>query len=137
MDKRRVSFALYRVLAYVTGVFLIGLVFVAMPARYLVGESSMFALFGAPQGWEHWFGPDTPLVMYITLPHGYVYMAYVLVVIWVALDRRWGAGRTLGVALSGTIPVLGFVIERRIVKQEQAKEEAAAEGGSQEPARTG
>lgn len=137
MDKRRVSFALYRVLAYVTGVFLIGLVFVAMPARYLVGESSMFALFNAPQGWEHWFGPDTPLVMYITLPHGYVYMAYVLVVIWVALDRRWGAGRTLGVALSGTIPVLGFVIERRIVKQEQAKEEAAVEGGSQEPARTG
>lgn len=137
MDKRRVSFALYRVLAYVTGVFLIGLVFVAMPARYLVGESSMFGLFDAPQGWEHWFGPDTPLVMYITLPHGYVYMAYVLVVIWVALDRRWGAGRTLGVALSGTIPVLGFVIERRIVKQEQAKEEAAVEGGSQEPARTG
>lgn len=137
MDKRRVSFALYRVLAYVTGVFLIGLVFVAMPARYLVGESSMFGLLDAPQGWEHWFGPDTPLVMYITLPHGYVYMAYVLVVIWVALDRRWGAGRTLGVALSGTIPVLGFVIERRIVKQEQAKEEAAVEGGSQEPARTG
>lgn len=137
MDKRRVSFALYRVLAYVTGVFLIGLVFVAMPARYLVGESSMFSLLDAPQGWEHWFGPDTPLVMYITLPHGYVYMAYVLVVIWVALDRRWGAGRTLGVALSGTIPILGFVIERRIVKQEQAKEEAAVDGGSQEPARTG
>lgn len=136
MDKRRVSFALYRVLAYVTGVFLIGLVFVAMPARYMVGEGSMFGLLDAPQGWEHWFGPDTPLVMYITLPHGYVYMAYVLVVIWVALDRRWGAGRTLGVALSGTIPLLGFVIERRIVKQEQAKEEAAVEGGSQEPART-
>lgn len=137
MDKRRVSFALYRVLAYVTGVFLLGLVFVAMPARYLVGEDSMFGLLHAPQGWEHWFGPDTPLVMYITLPHGYMYMAYVLVVIWVALDRRWGAGRTLGVALSGTIPILGFVIERRTVKKEQAKEEAVVEGGSQEPARTG
>lgn len=137
MNKRRVSFALYRVFAYVTGVFLLGLVFVAMPARYLVGESSLFGLLDAPQGWEHWFGPDTPLVMYITLPHGYAYMAYVLVVIWVALDRRWGAGRTLGIALSGTIPVLGFVIERRIVRQEQAKEEAAVEGGPQAPARTG
>lgn len=137
MDKRRVSFALYRVLAYITGVFLLGLVFVAMPARYLVGENSMFGLLDAPQGWEHWFGPDTPLVMYITLPHGYMYMAYVLVVIWVALDRRWGAGRTLGVALSGTIPILGFVMERRTVKKEQAKERAAVEGDSQEPARTG
>lgn len=135
VDKRRVSFALYRTFAYVTGVFLLALTFVAMPAKYLVGEDSMFALAPAPQGWEHWFGPESPLMLFIAMPHGYVYMAYVLVVIWVALDRRWNAGRTLGVALSGTIPVLGFVIEHRVVKQERAKEEAAA--ARQEPAPTG
>ncbi|HIY40040.1 MAG TPA: DUF3817 domain-containing protein [Candidatus Nocardiopsis merdipullorum] len=135
MDKRRVSFALYRTFAYVTGVFLLALTFVAMPAKYLVGEDSMFALAPAPQGWEHWFGPESPLMLFIAMPHGYVYMAYVLVVIWVALDRRWNAGRTLGVALSGTIPVLGFVIEHRVVKQERAEEEAAA--ARQEPAPTG
>lgn len=135
VDKRRVSFALYRTFAYVTGVFLLALTFVAMPAKYLVGEDSMFALAPAPQGWEHWFGPESPLMLFIAMPHGYVYMAYVLVVIWVALDRRWNAGRTLGVALSGTIPVLGFVIEHRVVEQERAKEEAAA--ASQEPAPTG
>lgn len=138
VDNRRVSFGLYRVLAYVTGVFLIGLTFIAMPAKYLVGETSMFALAPAPQGLERWFGPESPLMLFIAMPHGYIYMLYVLVVLWVALDRRWGAGRTLGVVLAGTIPILGFVVEHRVAKSEKAKEEAeAAPGGAQEPAPTG
>ncbi|GHC98272.1 hypothetical protein GCM10007079_52430 [Nocardiopsis terrae] len=136
VDKRRVSFALYRVLAYITGVFLLGLTFVAMPAKYLVGESSMFALAPAPEGLEHWFGPESPLMLFIAMPHGYVYMAYVLVVLWVSLDRRWGAGRTLGVVLAGTVPVLGFVVEHRVVKSERAKEPAATRA-AQEPAPAG
>lgn len=135
MDKRRVSFALYRVLAYVTGIFLLGLTFVAMPAKYLVGETARFSLVAAPQGLEHWFGPESPLMLYIAMPHGYVYMAYVFVVLWVALDRRWSASRTLGVALAGTIPVLGFVVEHRIVRSEQAKDREA--GRAQEPATAG
>jgi integral membrane protein len=130
-----VSFTLYRVLAYVTGVFLLGLTFLAMPAKYLIGENSMFALAPAPQGAEHWFGPESPLMLFIAMPHGYIYMLYVLVVLWVALDRRWGAGRTLGVVLAGTIPILGFVVEHRVVKSEQAKEAALA--GAQESAPTG
>jgi integral membrane protein len=135
VDKRRVSFALYRVLAYVTGVFLLGLTFVAMPAKYLVGETARFSLVAAPQGLEHWFGPESPLMLYIAMPHGYIYMAYVFVVLWVALDRRWSASRTLGVALAGTIPVLGFVVEHRIVRSEQAKDREA--GRAQEPATAG
>ncbi len=135
MDKRRVSFALYRVLAYVTGIFLLGLTFVAMPAKYLVGETARFSLVAAPQGLEHWFGPESPLMLYIAMPHGYIYMAYVFVVLWVALDRRWSASRTLGVALAGTIPVLGFVVEHRIVRSEQAKDREA--GRAQEPATAG
>jgi integral membrane protein len=135
VDKRRVSFALYRVLAYVTGVFLLGLTFVAMPAKYLVGETARFSLVAAPQGLEQWFGPESPLMLYIAMPHGYIYMAYVFVVLWVALDRRWSAPRTLGVALAGTIPVLGFVVEHRIVRSEQAKDREA--GRAQEPATAG
>lgn len=139
VDKRRVSFALYRVLAYVTGAFLLGLTFLAMPAKYLVGETSMFALIGAPQGWEHWFGPESPLMLYVAMPHGYVYMVYVLVVLWVALDRRWGAGRTLGVVLAGTVPILGFVVEHRVAKAEKAREQEAEQQAApaQEPAPTG
>jgi len=136
VDKRRVSFALYRVLAYVTGVFLLGLTFVAMPAKYLVGETARFSLTAAPQGWEQWFGPESPLMLFIAMPHGYIYMVYVFAVLWVALDRRWSAARTLGVALAGTVPVVGFVVEHRVVRSEQAKERAAEER-AQEPATAG
>ncbi|MFV2198262.1 DUF3817 domain-containing protein [Nocardiopsis sp. LOL_012] len=135
MDSARVSFTLYRVLAYVTGVFLLGLTFVAMPAKYLVGETARFSLVPAPPGLEHWFGPESPLMLFIAMPHGYIYMVYVLVVLWVSLGRRWGAGRTLGVVLAGTVPVLGFVVERRVVRDERAAREA--DPAPAQPAATG
>ncbi|MFL1430771.1 MULTISPECIES: DUF3817 domain-containing protein [unclassified Nocardiopsis] len=136
MDKSRVSLGLYRVLAYVTGVFLLGLTFVAMPAKYLIGETARFSLMPAPFGLEQWFGPESPLMLFIAMPHGYIYMVYVLVVLWVALDRRWSAPKTLGVVLAGTVPILGFVVEHRVVKTEKAKEAAAAPA-AQEPAAAG
>lgn len=127
VDKRRVSFAVYRVLAYAAGVFLLLLTFVAMPAKYLVGETSAFALVPAPAGTHQLFGPDSILMLLIVVPHGYVYMAYVLVVLWVALERRWGAGRTLWVVVAGTIPVAGLVVEHRLAKAEKARDTAPQE----------
>ncbi|RNL84333.1 DUF3817 domain-containing protein [Halostreptopolyspora alba] len=120
MEKKRLAFTLYRVLAYVAGVFLLLLTFVAMPAKYLVSQTARFSLVPAPAGTERLFGEDSVLMMLVAIPHGYVYMAYVLVVIWVALERRWGAGRTLGVAIAGTIPFVGLVVEHRLAKAEKA-----------------
>ncbi|MFC7326278.1 DUF3817 domain-containing protein [Marinactinospora rubrisoli] len=101
MDKKRLPFTLYRVLAYVTGVWLLLLAFVAMPMKYLVD-------------------PDTWVMPAIAIPHGYIYMVYVLVVLWLSLDRRWAPGKTLGVMIAGTIPFLGFFIEHRVAKREKA-----------------
>ncbi|GAB3206557.1 DUF3817 domain-containing protein [Marinactinospora thermotolerans] len=103
MEKKRLPLTLYRVLAYVTGVWLLLLTFVAMPVKYLYDE-------------------DTWLMPAIAIPHGYIYMVYVLVVLWLAMDRKWPALRTVGVMLAGTIPVLGFFVEHRIVRQEKAAE---------------
>lgn len=120
MEKKRLAFTLYRVLAYAAGVFLLLLAFVAMPAKYLVSETARFSLVSAPAGTGRLFGEDSVLMMLVAIPHGYVYMAYVLVVIWVAVERRWGAGRTLGVAIAGTIPFVGLVVEHRLAKAEKA-----------------
>ncbi|MFD0774251.1 DUF3817 domain-containing protein [Streptomonospora algeriensis] len=133
MEKKRLPFTLYRILAYVTGVFLLLLTFVSMPAKYLVGETARFSLVGAPAGTEHLFGDDSVLMPIVAIPHGYVYMAYVLVVLWLALDRRWSALRTAGVALAGTLPFAGLVIEHRLAAAEKAAEQpqqAAAERGA-------
>ncbi|CAM4153665.1 hypothetical protein GCM10009799_21620 [Nocardiopsis rhodophaea] len=134
MDKKRLPFTLYRVLAYVTGVLLLLLTFVAMPAKYLVGEAARFSLVAAPAGMEQWFGDDTVLMKLVALPHGYIYMLYVLVVVWLAMDRRWSAGRTVGVALAGTIPFLGLILEHRLAKAEKAAMDAEAASPGQEAA---
>ncbi|WP_106581877.1 DUF3817 domain-containing protein [Murinocardiopsis flavida] len=134
MQNKRLPLSLYRVLAYVTGVWLLLLMFVAMPAKYLVGDDAMFSVVAAPAGAEHWFGPESPLMLYIAVPHGYIYMAYVLVVLWLAIGRRWSAGRTVGVALAGTIPLLGFFVERKVARREQDAMDAA--DAQSAPART-
>ncbi|ASU81952.1 DUF3817 domain-containing protein [Nocardiopsis gilva YIM 90087] len=134
MDKKRLPFTLYRVLAYVTGVLLLLLTFVAMPAKYLIGEAARFSLVAAPAGMEQWFGDDTVLMKLVALPHGYIYMLYVLVVVWLAMDRRWSAGRTVGVALAGTIPFLGLILEHRLAKAEKAAMDAEAASAGQEAA---
>ncbi|MFC3998283.1 DUF3817 domain-containing protein [Nocardiopsis sediminis] len=129
MEKKRLPFTLYRVLAYVTGVFLLLLTFVSMPAKYLIGETARFSLVGAPAGLEQWFGDDSVLMAVVAIPHGYIYMAYVLVVLWLAIERRWNVGRTVGVALAGTIPFVGMILEHRLATAEKA---AAPQGEPQE-----
>ncbi|QVQ50327.1 DUF3817 domain-containing protein [Spiractinospora alimapuensis] len=131
----RAVFLTYQVLAYVTGVLLVLLTFVAMPAKYLIGDDAAFSLVSAPAGTEQLFGAESGLMLPIAMPHGYAYMAYVVVVLWLALSRRWGAGRTLGVALVGTIPVLGMVVERRMARAEAHRSSSVQiTGSTAEPA---
>ncbi|MFC4565100.1 DUF3817 domain-containing protein [Nocardiopsis mangrovi] len=134
MEKKRLPFTLYRVLAYVTGVFLLLLTFVAMPAKYLIGETARFSLVGAPAGLEQWFGDDSVLMAVVAIPHGYIYMVYVLVVLWLAIDRRWNVGRTVGVALAGTIPFVGMILEHRLTTAEKAAAVSPAEQPREAPA---
>ncbi|WP_344967706.1 DUF3817 domain-containing protein [Salinactinospora qingdaonensis] len=115
MDSKRLSLAIYRVLAYVTGVWLLLLTFVAMPAKYL-------------------FDPETWLMPAIAIPHGYIYMVYVLAVLWLAIGRGWGAPKAVGVMIAGTIPFLGFFVERRVARQEKAALAAGSAGGQSESA---
>jgi integral membrane protein len=134
LENKRLPLTLYRVLAYVTSTWLLLLTFVAMPAKYLVGETARFSLADAPAGMEQWFGADTPLMMYIAIPHGYIYMVFVLSVLWLALKRRWNASKTVGVMLSGTIPVVGFFVEHRVAATEKAAIDAEERAAAQSAA---
>ncbi|MBD0323082.1 MAG: DUF3817 domain-containing protein [Aldersonia sp.] len=85
----------YRVLAWVTGVWL------------LVLTVDLIAKYG--------FGMDTP--SWIAVVHGWVYFVYLLVTIDLAVKVRWPMPRTIGTLLAGTIPFLSFVVEHRRTKQ--------------------
>lgn len=84
----------YRVAAYVVGVFLLVLAFVAMPMKYLGDNDLLVAIVG-------------PL-------HGFLYMVYLAVAFDLAVRARWPLTRTVLVLLAGTVPVLSFVAERKV-----------------------
>ena len=48
--------------------------------------------------------------------HGYLYIGYLLTVADLARRAGWSLARTVGVMLAGTVPVLSFVVERRITR---------------------
>jgi integral membrane protein len=89
----------YRVMAYVTGVLLLVLVFVAMPLKYF-GDN------------------DTPVAI-VGVAHGWLYMVYLVTAFWLAYQRRWSATKTILVLLAGTVPFMSFVAERRVTRDER------------------
>jgi integral membrane protein len=84
----------YRIAAYVVGVLLMVLVFVAMPLKYLADSPGMVAVVG--------------------MVHGFLYMVYLAVAFDLAVRSKWTLQRTLLVLLAGTIPVMTFVAERKV-----------------------
>ena len=83
----------YRVIAYVVGVMLLVLLFVAMPLKYL---------------------GDNPSAMNVVGPlHGFLYMVYLLATFDLFRRVRWSFPRLVLVALAGTIPFLSFYAERK------------------------
>jgi integral membrane protein len=98
----------YRVAAYVVGVFLLVLAFVAMPMKYLGDNDLLVAIVG-------------PL-------HGFLYMVYLALAFDLAIRAKWPLTRTVLVLLAGTIPVLSFVAERKVtgwVRDREASPAAA------------
>lgn len=98
------ALARYRVMAWVTGVMLL-LLCVEMLLAYglRVGDDVL--------SWIAW----------IPFAHGWVYVAYLVTVfdLWSAL--RWGLGRLAVMVLGGVIPVMSFVVERRVHEDARAR----------------
>jgi len=89
----RLNVTLYRVMAYVTGVILIVL--------------CVFAIAQA-------FTNDEAIVNAIGTVHGLLYIGYLLVSYPLTRRLRLPFWPTVAVLLAGTIPVMTFVVERRI-----------------------
>jgi integral membrane protein len=102
-DKPQVSSGVltrYRVMAWVTGVLLLVLVFVAMPMKYI--------------------GDDERLVQVVGVAHGWLYMLYLVAAFLLANKLRWPLGKTLLLLVAGTIPFMSFVAERRVLREMSA-----------------
>jgi integral membrane protein len=89
----RLNVILYRVMAYVTGVVLIVLCVLAIMQA---------------------FTNDGALVNVVGTVHGGLYIIYLLVAFPLSRRLRLTAGPTVALLLAGTIPVMTFIVERRI-----------------------
>ena len=84
----------YRVAAWVTGIGLVILVFVAMPLKYFFGQPLLVAIVG--------------------MAHGFLYMAYIVITQLLADRCRWRPVDALVILVAGTIPLASFFAERRV-----------------------
>ena len=98
--KIRTALIGYRVLAWATGIWLIALCY-EMVLKYIVAVED-------PPSW-------------IAVVHGWVYFVYLLFALNLAVKVRWPLGKTVGVLLAGTIPLLGIVVEHFRTKEIREK----------------
>lgn len=107
------ALARYRVMAYVTGVFLL-LLCLNMVLKYVVDQ----------RGLGNW----------IPIGHGWLYMVYVAVAVDLWFRTRLDVTRMALVVLAGTIPFMSFVAERwvtsRVRPMVEAEQAEQADGGA-------
>ncbi|MEJ3658252.1 DUF3817 domain-containing protein [Actinomycetes bacterium KLBMP 9759] len=99
----------YRIAAYVTGVVLVLLVFVAMPLKYFFAEPRMVAVVG--------------------VAHGFLYMGYIVCTLVLAERCRWRPLDALIILLAGTIPIASFLAERKVTASVRAGRSPFAKAG--------
>lgn len=87
-DKIRTALRGYRIMAWATGIWLIALCYELVSHFVFQHE-----------------------IRWIEVVHGWVYFVYVLAAFNLAIKVRWPIGKTIGVLLAGTIPLLGIVVE--------------------------
>ena len=81
----------YRVAAWVTGIGLVILVFVAMPLKYFFGQPLLVAIVG--------------------MAHGFLYMAYIVITLLLAERCRWRPVDALVILVARHDPA-GLVLRR-------------------------
>ena len=86
----------YRVMAVVVSIALFVLLF-GMVLRYGFDEESFSKAY-------------SPV-------HGLLYMVYLVAVVDLSRRARWGLARTVGVMLAGAVPVVSYLVERRVVRE--------------------
>ena len=101
--KARASLQRYRVAAWVTGVMLLVLC-VEMVLKYVL-QLPGFNVEGDPRN-------DAARI--IAMVHGWVYVVYLVMAFDLWSKLRWRLGRFVAMAAAGVVPVMSFVLERRL-----------------------
>jgi integral membrane protein len=86
----------YRVMAYITGVLIIVVVFVGIPLQLAAH--------------------NTIISNQVATVHGFLYIVYVIVAYILAQKLKMRLGPTILLLLAGTVPIMTFVVERWMMR---------------------
>ena len=103
MDKVRAALQRYRVMAWITGVMLL----------VLTAEMLLKYVFQA-NGVDDAGAPRPVIGTWVAFAHGWIYVVYLVTVIDLWSKLRWRWGRLITMVLAGVVPVMSFVMERRV-----------------------
>ncbi|GCD18990.1 membrane protein [Cellulomonas algicola] len=105
----------YRVLAWITGTMLL-LLCVEMILKYVL-QLPGFNVDGDPR---------SEAARIIAMVHGWVYVIYLVTCFDLWSTMRWRLGRLVTLALAGVVPVMSFVLERKVHREALAAIDARA-----------
>ncbi len=101
----------YRVMAFITGVLIIIVVFVGIPLQI----------------WGH----NTIITNQVATVHGFLYIVYIVFAFMLASKLRMKPKPTVILLLAGTVPVMTFVVERWMTREYINPALSAAEPAAQ------
>jgi len=106
----------YRVMAWITGTMLL-LLCLEIVLKYVLQVNGVDA-----------DGHAKPVIgAWVAFAHGWIYVVYLVTVVDLWSTMRWRLGRLASLAAAGVVPVMSFVLERRVHRQTLvAIEDAAA-----------
>lgn len=84
-------------MGYIEGTSMLVILFVTMPLKYLMD-------IGTPN-------------KVVGMTHGILFIAYVLMLVTVALDKRWPSKKTLLGVLAAVVPFGPFVFDRQLERE--------------------
>ncbi|MEE4022599.1 DUF3817 domain-containing protein [Gordonia sp. PKS22-38] len=99
VEKVRGALLRYRVLAWITGLWLL----------LLVAELVLK------------YGFDVDALDFVPIVHGWVYFVYLILTIDLAIKVRWPLGKIITTCIAGTIPFLSFWFEHKRTQEVKAE----------------
>ena len=93
------AWTFYRWMAFIVGVALAALTFLALPYQYILGHGK------------------TAFTVAAWTAHGWLFPIYLLATLLLSTRLRWSVSKTLVIMLAGTIPLMSFVAERRVARE--------------------
>ncbi len=109
MERARGAMQRYRVMAWITGTML------------LLLTTEVVLKYGFHAGGVDADGAPLPVIgVWVAMTHGFVYVVYLVTVVDLWGKMRWGLGRLVTMAAAGVVPVMSFVMERRVHRDAEA-----------------